>query len=137
MKRHSWIGVLWIATTPCVVSVAHAQAAQPQTASPAAQEQWEADYRVIAARCGTPAFEKAFSAQSRGMVAAGLVSRRAEPAVVEKSVASLRRSSLTLVATSSDCPGKLAELKALQQSRQAALASARRGGTTAVSTNVR
>ncbi len=133
MKRNAWIGVLWIATTTCVVSMAHAQAVPPQTTSPIDQEQLEADYRVIAARCGTPAFEKAFSAQSRSMVAAGLVSRRAEPAVIEKSITSLRRSSLTLVATSSDCPGKLAELKALQQSRQTALASAKRGADTAVS----
>ncbi|RYF34620.1 MAG: hypothetical protein EOO26_03895 [Comamonadaceae bacterium] len=91
---------------------------------PGEQEQREADYRVVAARCGSPAFEKAFSAQSRKAVAAGLVSQRAEPAVIEKSVGSLRRSSLTLVATSSDCPAKLVQLGELQRSRQTALASA-------------
>lgn len=96
----------------------------PLSTAPSAEEQWEADYRVIAARCGTPAFEKSFSAHSRQAVAAGLVSKRAEPATIERAIGSLRRSSLTLVATSSDCPAKLAQLADVQRARQAALGAA-------------
>ena len=110
-------------TAGCALS-AGAEAQIAAVSFPGEQEQREADYRVVAARCGSPAFEKAFSAQSRKAVAAGLVSQRAEPAVIEKSINSLRRSSLTLVATSSDCPAKLVQLGELQRSRQTALGSA-------------
>ncbi len=126
MKRHSWIGVLLLSTASVAVGVAQAESVAAPVAPPGAEEQWEADYRVIAARCGSPAFEKSFSAQSRNAVAAGLVSTRTDTAAVEKSIANLRRSSLTLVATSSDCPARLAQLKALQQSRQAALGAGKR-----------
>ncbi|MDM0118053.1 hypothetical protein QTI66_38940 [Variovorax sp. J22R133] len=79
--------------------------------------QQEADYRVIAARCGTPAFEKSFSRHSRAAVAAGLVSPNRDAAAVEKSITALRRSSLSLVTTSTDCPVLLAQLEAVQRQR--------------------
>lgn len=122
MMRYSGIGTVLFTAGFALGGGAHAQIAAAGV--PGEQEQREADYRVVAARCGSPAFEKTFSAQSRNAVAAGLVSQRAEPAVIEKSIGSLRRSSLTLVATSSDCPAKLAQLADLQRSRQAALAAA-------------
>ncbi|AMM23500.1 hypothetical protein [Variovorax sp. PAMC 28711] len=115
-------------TASGAVGVAQAQSVAAPVAPPGAEEQWEADYRVIAARCGSPAFEKSFSAQSRKAVAVGLVSAKADTVAVEKSIANLRRSSLTLVATSSDCPARLAQLKAIQQSRQAALGTSTRSG---------
>lgn len=122
MVRHSGIGGLLMAAMLGSAGTASAQALGVP-ALPSAEEQWEADYRVIAARCGTPAFEKNFSAHSRQAVAAGLVSRRADPATVERTIGSLRRSSLTLVATSSDCPAKLAQLAQLQRTRQSGLAA--------------
>ncbi|MEJ8851905.1 hypothetical protein [Variovorax rhizosphaerae] len=79
--------------------------------------QQEADYRVIAARCGTPAFEKKFSRQSRAAVSAGLVSTTRDAAAVEKSITALRRSPLTLVSASSDCPAQLAQLETVQRQR--------------------
>jgi len=79
--------------------------------------QQEADYRVIAARCGTPAFEKNFTRQSRAAVSAGLVSTTRDAAAVEKSITALRRSPLALVSASSDCPAQLAQLGAVQRQR--------------------
>lgn len=87
----------------------------------AVDEQQEADYRVIAARCGTPAFEKAFFKDSRAAVAAGLVAKGRDPLDVEKSIAARRRSPLVLVATPADCPSQLAQLKELQKARKAAM----------------
>ncbi|WP_213953107.1 MULTISPECIES: hypothetical protein [unclassified Variovorax] len=80
-------------------------------------EQQEADYRVIAARCGTPAFERRFYHQSRAAVAAGLVSTNRDTAAVEKTITSLRRSPFVLVAASSDCKAQMAQLEALQKQR--------------------
>ncbi|MEJ8859648.1 hypothetical protein WKW79_34165 [Variovorax robiniae] len=77
--------------------------------------QQEADYRVIAARCGTPAFEKNFSRLSRAAVSAGLVSNTRDAAAVEKSITALRRSPLALVSASSDCPAQLAHLETVQR----------------------
>lgn len=122
MEQHKgWSALL--AMVLATVGSARAQVA-PVSGLPSAEEQWEADYRVIAARCGTPAFEKAFSNQSRQAVSAGLVSKRAEPAAIERSIGNLRRSSLTLVAASSDCPAKLAQLAELQRARKTLLGSA-------------
>ncbi|MEJ8852583.1 hypothetical protein [Variovorax rhizosphaerae] len=89
--------------------------AQERTPTNALQQ--EADYRVIAARCGTPAFEKKFSRQSRAAVSAGLVSTTRDAAAVERSITALRRSPLALVAASSDCPAQLAQLEAVQKQR--------------------
>jgi hypothetical protein len=80
-------------------------------------EQQEADYRVIAARCGTPAFERRFYQQSRAAVAAGLVSTNRDAAAVERSITALRRSPFVLVATSTDCKAQLELLEALQKQR--------------------
>ncbi|MBT2323333.1 hypothetical protein J7E62_13360 [Variovorax paradoxus] len=94
----------------------------------APNEQQEADYRVIAARCGTPAFEKAFFRHSRAAVAAGLVSKGRDPVDVEKSIAARRRSPLVLVATPADCPSQLAQLKELQKKRSALVGKTRGRG---------
>ena len=83
-------------------------------------EQLEADYRVIAARCGTPAFEKAFFKSSRAAVAAGLVAKGRDPVQVEKTITSLRRSPFVLVAASADCPAQLERLKEIQKIRASA-----------------
>jgi len=88
-----------------------------QERTPINPVQQEADYRVIAARCGTPAFEKKFSRQSRAAVSAGLVSTTRDAAAVEKSITALRRSPLALVTASSDCPAQLAQLDAVQRQR--------------------
>lgn len=82
-----------------------------------AGEQQEADYRVIAARCGTPGFEKAFYKQSRAAVTAGLVVKNRDPVQVEKSITSLRRSPFVLVATQADCAAELKRLAELQKHR--------------------
>lgn len=99
-------------------------AAQAQDA-PHAAEQREADDRVIAARCGTPAFEKSFYRQSRAAVAAGLVVKNRDPVQVEKSITAMRRSPFVLVATQADCTAELQRLAELQRSRAALV---RRGG---------
>ncbi|KWT97063.1 hypothetical protein WDL1CHR_05387 [Variovorax sp. WDL1] len=96
-----------------------------QPAAPHAAEQQEADYRVIAARCGTPAFEKGFFKDSRAAVAAGLVNKNRMPADVEKSVEALRRSPFVLVATNADCPSQLAQLKEVQKARKEAIRTGR------------
>ncbi|MEJ8854417.1 hypothetical protein WKW79_07550 [Variovorax robiniae] len=80
-------------------------------------EQQEADYRVIAARCGTPGFERRFFHQSKAAVAAGLVSTNRDTAAVEKTITSLRRSPFVLVAASADCKAQMAQLEALQKQR--------------------
>ena len=67
----------------------------------------EADYRVIAARCGTPAFEKQFFKQSKAAVAAGLVVRNQDAATIEKAIESRRRNPLQLVSTGADCAEKM------------------------------
>jgi len=97
-------------------------------ASASSAEQQEADYRVVAARCGTPAFEKAFHKQSMAAVAAGLVTKNRPAAEVEKTITALRRSPLVLVAASADCPAQLAQLKALHSSRSELLRGSRKRG---------
>ena len=89
------------------------------------REQQEADLRVIAARCGTPAFERAFFKQSTAAVKAGLVSKDQSPADTEKKITALRRSAVLLVASTSDCAAQLAQLAALQKSRSALIKAAR------------
>ncbi|WP_218510730.1 hypothetical protein [Variovorax sp. dw_308] len=91
--------------------------AQTQGVAPLHGEQQEADYRVIAARCGTPVFEKAFTRRSRAAVVAGLVSPNREAASVEKTITALRRSPLVLVTASTECPAQLAQLEAIQKQR--------------------
>lgn len=115
MEQRSNLGALAFVTLAglCLAPAAQAQ----NTPSPLSGEQQEADYRVIAARCGSPAFEKAFFKQSRAVVAAGMVSKSRDPVDVEKSVSSLRRSPFVLVAAPSDCPAQMAMLKELQKSR--------------------
>ncbi len=90
-------------------------------------EQQEADFRVIAARCGTPAYEKAFYNQSKAAVAAGLISTNRPPAEVEKTITALRRSPFVLVAASADCPAQLKQLAELQASRSVLIKSSRGG----------
>jgi hypothetical protein len=82
-------------------------------------EQLEADYRVIAARCGTPTFERTFLRQSMAAVSAGLVSNDRTPAAVEQKITALRRNPLALVATQSDCPGQMARLADVRKTRAA------------------
>jgi hypothetical protein len=103
-----------LTVTVIAIIVPLAANAQP-VAVPA--EQQEADYRVIAARCGTPAFERAFYNQSRAAVAAGLVNKNRPPADVEKIVTALRRSPFVLVAANADCPAQLEQLADLRKSR--------------------
>ena len=88
-------------------------------------EQQEADLRVIAARCGTPAYEKAFFNQSKAAVAAGLVSKNRPPAEVEKTITALRRSPFVLVAAPADCPAQIKQLDELRRSRSALLKTSR------------
>ena len=88
--------------------------------------QQEADYRVIAARCGTPAFEKSFSRHSKAAVVAGLVSPNRDTVAVEKSITALRRNPLSLVATSTDCPVLLAQLEAVQRQRTSLVKGSRK-----------
>jgi hypothetical protein len=95
--------------------------------SPApSSEQLEADYRVIAARCGTPAFEKAFYKQSKAAVAAGLVTKHRDPVQVEKMVTALRRNPVDLVSTQADCPSQLERVKEVQKDRSKSLGGPRR-----------
>ncbi|MBO9651968.1 MAG: hypothetical protein J7605_25960 [Variovorax sp.] len=104
---------------------AHAQTTSAAGISAESSEQLEADYRVIAARCGTPAFEKSFYKQSKAAVAAGLVTRHRDPAQVEKAVTALRRNPVVLIGAQSDCPAQLEHLKEVQKERAKSL---RKGG---------
>ena len=124
MKARFELGALLSASVLGICVPAQAQTGR-QAAAPHAAEQQEADWRVIAARCGTPAFEKAFYKQSRAAVAAGLVNKNRLPADVEKSVEALRRSPFVLVASNADCPSQLAQLKELQKTRQEAIRTGR------------
>lgn len=102
-----------------VVGILAASAAHAQAPAAISGEQQEADYRVIAARCGTPAFERVFVAQSRRLVAAGAVAPGRDPKAVEKTITELRRNPLVLVAGWSDCPAERIALEKLQKSRAA------------------
>ena len=97
-------------------SLAMGQVAAEAPASGGTLQQ-EADHRVVAARCGTPAFEKAFTRQSRAMVAAGLVGSTKDPVAAEKMITTLRRNPYRLIATPADCRAELAALAALQKQR--------------------
>jgi hypothetical protein len=124
MNTHQGIEALFAAA---LIAAPWAAAAQPAGSAAAAfsAEQQEADYRVIAARCGTPAFEKAFFNQSRAAVNAGLVSRNRPPADVEKTITALRRSPFVLVAAPADCPAQLKQLAELQKSRSQLIRTSR------------
>ncbi|MDM0000516.1 hypothetical protein QTI24_17990 [Variovorax sp. J22P240] len=113
--------LLWVSAT----CLPWAVGAQPSDSS---GEQQEADYRVIAARCGTPGFEKAFYKQSKAAVAAGLVVKHRDPAQVEKTVTALRRNPVVLIGTQADCPDQVARLKELQKERAKALGTSRKSG---------
>lgn len=82
------------------------------------EEQREADYRVVAARCGHPSFERAFFAQSGRLVAAGVIAPGRDPKLAERSITALRRNPLVLVANWSDCPAQLAQLQKLYRDRR-------------------
>lgn len=125
MKARFELGALLSASVLGICVPAGAQTGRQTTAAPNAAEQQEADYRVIAARCGTPAFEKAFYKESRAAVAAGLINKNRMPADVEKSVEALRRSPFVLVASNADCPSQLAQLKELQNTRKEMLRTGR------------
>ncbi len=84
---------------------------------PPVTEQEEADNRVIAARCGTPKFEKAFMRQSTALVAAGRLSVKRRPADVEKAITAMRRNPVTLISASADCPAQVERLAQLQKTR--------------------
>ena len=124
MKTPFDIAALVAATALGFPGIAFSQ--QASAPPPGLAEQQEADWRVIAARCGTPAYEKAFYKQSRAAVAAGLVVKNRDPVQVEKTVTALRRSPFVLVATQADCAAELQRLAELQKSRSALLKSARR-----------
>jgi len=115
MKTPFAIAAVMMAATIGMPSTAGAQ--QAADAALMAGEQQEADFRVIAARCGTPAFERAFYKQSRAAVAAGLVVKNRDPVQVEKTVTSLRRSPVVLVATQADCVAELKRLAEVQKRR--------------------
>ncbi len=103
-------------------------ASQPAVdASPLSSAQQEADDRVVAARCGTPAFEKGFYKQSKAAVAAGLVVKHRDPVQVEKTVTALRRNPVVLVATQADCPAQLDRLRQIEKDRAKMLGTHRKG----------
>jgi hypothetical protein len=103
-------------------------ASQPAVeASPLSLEQQEADDRVVAARCGTPAFERGFYRQSKAAVAAGLVVKHRDPVQVEKSVTALRRNPVVLIATQADCPAQLDRLREIEKDRAKMLGTHRKG----------
>ncbi len=118
MKMH-WAAVTGTALVAGAIHGAAWAQANKALAPTGIAEQQEADYRVIAARCGSPAFEHAFDRQSRRMVAAGLIAAGRSPKDVEASITSLRRNSFVLVAASADCPAQLAQLADLQRHRSA------------------
>ena len=124
MKAHFEIGAVVVAWVIAVPMAANAQSAG-SIGSALSSEQQEADYRVIAARCGTPAYEKAFFKQSKAAVAAGLVSKNRDPADVEKTITALRRSPFVLVAAPADCADQLKVLAELRTSRSNLLKSRR------------
>jgi len=94
----------------------HAQT-QALATDPIAAAQAEADNRVIAARCGSPVFEKAFFRQSQAAVRAGLLSNRRRPEQNEKMITALRRNPYTLVSIQSDCAAQLERLKQVMKDR--------------------
>ena len=73
--------------------------------------QYEADYRVVAARCGTPAFEKKFYQQSRQFVAASNGQDKEVTARQERTIERLRRNPIALIGSQTDCKLHGDELK--------------------------
>jgi hypothetical protein len=126
MTAHPGIACAIAASLLSLPSIAPAQGASASAAMAAAQQ--EADWRVIAARCGTPAFERSFYRQSKAAVAAGLVARNRDPVELEKTITSLRRSPVVLVASTADCPEQLKQLAQLQKDRASALKGGHRAG---------
>jgi hypothetical protein len=94
-----------------------------------ASEQLESDWRVIAARCGTPAFEKAFTKSSKAAVAAGLVVKGRDPVAVEKNITAMRRNPIVLVSASADCPARLAQLSEVLKGRKGLIKATHGRGT--------
>jgi hypothetical protein len=123
MKTQFEIGAV-LAAAAIIIPLTALGQVPADVASIVSAEQQEADWRVIAARCGTPAFEKAFYKQSKAAVAAGLVTRNRDPVLVEKAVTNLRRSPIVLVAGPADCPAELKQLAELQKSRSALIKTA-------------
>lgn len=83
----------------------------------AAALQNEADYRVVAARCGKPAFEKAFFVSSQQFVAASNDRDRQATARQESAIRSMRRNPITLIGSQSDCKAQGAILQRLMVDR--------------------
>lgn len=79
--------------------------------------QYEADYRVVAARCGTPAFEKKFYLQSRQFVAASNGQDKEAAARQERTIERLRRNPIALIGSQSDCKLQGDELKRVMDER--------------------
>lgn len=79
--------------------------------------QYEADYRVVAARCGTPAFEKKFYQQSRQYVAASNGQDKEAINVQERKIERLRRNPISLIGSQSDCKVQGDELKRVVDER--------------------
>ncbi|MGJ7510748.1 hypothetical protein [Variovorax sp. GT1P44] len=125
MKTRIEIGAIFSALAVTLPFTAAAQSTGSMGAV-LSSEQQEADYRVIAARCGTPGYEKAFFRQSKAAVAAGLVSKHRDPVEVEKTITALRRSPFVLVAAPADCAEQLKMLAEVQKSRSS-LIKTRRG----------
>lgn len=125
---------VWFRSTASASALFACLAAGAQTApvmsgvGSSSGEQAEADDRVIAARCGTPAFEKAFYKDSQAAVRAGLVSKTRPPADVEKTITTLRRSPFVLVTAPADCADQMIRLKEVQKARKTALAGAGKRG---------
>jgi hypothetical protein len=124
MKAHIEIGAIFSALALVVPFTAAAQSSGSMGAA-LTSEQQEADYRVIAARCGTPGYEKAFFRQSKAAVAAGLISKHRDPAEVEKTITGLRRSPFVLVAAPADCAEQLKTLAEVQKSRSSLIRTKR------------
>ena len=125
MKSRFGLDAFAAATLAGMCLSAGAQMA-PASGLAISSEQLEADYRVIAARCGSPAFEKAFFNSSKAAVAAGLISKTQRPAQQEKAITALRRSPSILVAAHADCPAQLALLKDVQKRRSGSLKGIRK-----------
>lgn len=131
MKKSFELGAFVSAAVVGIYLPVSVQAMPAAAGSSVTSEQQEADYRVIAARCGTPAFEKAFFKDSKAAVTAGLISKGRDSAEVEKTITSLRRSPFVLVAVSADCPAQLAQLKEIQKNRAESIRKTRGRGSQA------
>lgn len=120
-RRRSCRPVAWAF---CSLSVAVAAAggascwaqARP-TGLDAAALQREADYRVVAARCSTPAFEKNFYVQSQDFVAASNGHDRESTARQESAIRSMRRNPIALIGSQTDCKLQGARLKQIMDER--------------------